>query len=80
MCSGWQQPGLSAEQKNDFQRWKHAWDEAMLSEHGDAWPEVFAGWIQKVQDDREGGALNAFSQFVHNETRRCLRVAALRIP
>ena len=50
----------------------------MVEEHGDAWPEVFSTWMQSLLDD---GRSNAFSIFVHDETRRVFHgVAALHVP
>ena len=73
--------GLSPTQKNDYAWWKDAWDAKMLGEHGDAWPEVFAGWMQHVIADCQDGVTNSFSVFVHSETRRCLDgTLALRVP
>ena len=73
--------GLSAEQRNDFAWWKNAWDDKMLAEHGQHWATVFAGWVQCVLKDHEGGAGNAFSIFVNSETRRCFdSEVALRVP
>ena len=73
--------GLSPPQRNDFRWWKEAWDAKMLEDHGDKWPEVFAGRVQKILDDHETGVGNAFSLFVHDETRRCFDAApALRVP
>ena len=72
--------GLSAPQKNDFAWWKSAWDEAMLQVHRDSWVEVFAGWMQQVLDEHERGVGNAFSLFVHSETRRCFPGPALSVP
>ena len=73
--------GLSPAQKNDHAWWKDAWDAKMLGEHGDDWPEVFAGWMQRVIADCEGGVSNSFSLFVQSETHRCLEgTLALRVP
>ena len=73
--------GLSAAQKNDFSWWKDAWDEKMLQEHAENWPKVFAEWVQKVLDDCSADITNAFSIFVHDETRRCFHDDfALRVP
>ena len=63
---------LSPEQKNDWDWFKEAWDEKMATEHAEAWGGVFATWMQQVLDDIHAGVSNAFSLFVHNETRRCL--------
>ena len=53
----------------------------MLEEHGDEWAQVFAEWAQRVVAESEGGVANAFSQFVHNETRRCFdSERALHVP
>ena len=62
---------LSPEQKNDWDWFKEAWDEKMATEHAEAWGGVFATWMQQVLDDIHAGVSNAFSLFVHNETRRC---------
>ena len=73
--------GLSPAQRNDFSWWKDEWDTKMLEEHGEDWPAVFAGWVQRVLDDTEAGMVNAFSHFVHAETRRCFDgVPGLRVP
>ena len=53
----------------------------MVQEHKDAWPGIFAGWTQNVITQFETGVQNAFSLFVHSETRRCLDdVPALQVP
>ena len=73
--------GLSPAQKNDFAWWKDAWDKQMLEEYGAEWARVFAEWVQKVLADFENGVGNAFSLFVHAETRRCFHdVVALQVP
>ena len=73
--------GLSPAQKNDFTWFKEAWDARMLEEHVDNWPELFMGWMQRLLGENEDGVANAFSVFVHNETRRCFDgVSALRVP
>ena len=73
--------GLSPEQRNDFGWFKEAWDARMLEEHGDSWPETFMGWMQGLLGKNEAGVGNAFSVFVHNETRRCFDgVPGLRVP
>ena len=73
--------GLSAAQRNDFGWWKDNWDLKMLEEHGDGWPALFAGWIQRVLDDFQAGIANAFSLFVNAETRRHFDgVPGLRVP
>ena len=70
--------GLSAGQRNDWQWFKEAWDKAMVAKHGADWPELFATWIQEVLSDQRS---NAFSIFVHNETRRVFHgAAALQVP
>ena len=72
---------LSAEHKNDFPWFKEAWDARMLEEYKDEWPTVFASWVQKILNDCDLAIPNAFSLFVHNETRRCLDgTTALRVP
>ena len=73
--------GLSPAQRNDFKWFKEAWDARMLQEHGDNWPELFMGWMQRLLGENEDGVANAFSVFVHTETRRCFDgVSALRVP
>ena len=73
--------GLSPAQRNDFRGFKDAWDARMLQEHGDEWPKTFTGWMQRLLEDNENGVANAFSVFVHNETRRCFDgVPSLRVP
>ena len=53
----------------------------MLTEHGEAWPRVFAEWAQRVVNGCEEGRGNTFSVFVYSETRRCFDGAvALRVP
>ena len=74
--------GLSPEQKNDWAWFKGAWDAKMVIEHDGDWPLLFAGYVQQVLDDmaKEAGS-NAFSNFVHRETLRCLSdQIALRVP
>lgn len=63
--------GLSASQRNDYAWWRDAWDSAMLTQHGVAWGEKFATWVEKILKDIAGGKANAFSKFVHDETVRC---------
>ena len=53
----------------------------MLEEHGDSWPETFMWWMQGLLGKNEAGVGNAFSVFVHDETRRCFDgVLGLRVP
>ena len=73
--------GLSPAQRNDFRWWKDAWDANMLECHGEDWPRMFAGWVQRILDDHEAGVWNAFPLFVNAETRRCFDGAlALHVP
>ena len=73
--------GLSPAQKNDFSWFKEAWDARMLEALGDSWPETFMGWMQGLLGKNEAGVGNAFSVFVHKETRRCFDgVPGLRVP
>ena len=73
--------GLSPEHRNDFGWFKEAWDACMLQEHGDSWLETFMGWMQGLLVENEAGFGNAFSVFVHKETRRCFDgVPGLRVP
>ena len=61
---------LSPSQRNDFELFKRAWDDAMVEEHKGKWAETFAGWMKNILDAPEA---NAFSAFVHAETNRVLR-------
>ena len=73
--------GLSPAQRNDFKWFKEAWDARMLQEHGDNWPRLFMGWMQRLLGENEAGHGNAFSVFVHRETRRCFDgVRTLQVP
>ena len=47
----------------------------MKAKHAQAWPEVFAGWLQQVSNEMAAGDGEAFSRFVHNESRRLLEHA-----
>ena len=62
--------GLHPYQRNDFEWWKRAWDDAMVEEHKGKWAETFASWMQDVLNSK---ASNAFSTFVYKETSRVLR-------
>ena len=69
---------LSPSQRNDFDWFKHNWDEAMVAEHKAQWAETFAHWMQGIVNSTEG---NAFSIFMHSETNRVLRdKKALAVP
>ena len=69
---------LSPSQRNDFEWFKHTWDDAMVAEHKAQWAETFAHWMQDIVNSTEG---NAFSVFMHNETNRVLRdKKALAVP
>ena len=73
--------GLSPAQRNDFGWFKDAWDARMLQKHEGSWLETFMGWMQRLLGENEDGVANAFSVFVHRETRRCFDgVPALRVP
>ena len=53
----------------------------MLSEHGAEWGGIFAEYIQGVLTRLDEGKTNAFSLFVHDESKRVLGVApALQVP
>jgi len=70
--------GLSAGQRNDWDWFKAAWDQAMVNQHGASWPSLFSTWVQNVLND---GRSNAFSTFVYDETRRVFDGAsALHVP
>ena len=62
--------GLTPAQKNDWRWFRETWDAKMCSEHGADWGGIFSGWMQKILDDLSKGVSNAFSVFVHDETRR----------
>ena len=74
--------GLSPGQRNDFSRFKDAWEARMLEEYGDSWPDTFMGWMTRLLGENEAGVGNAlFPVFVHRETRRCFDgVPGLRVP
>ena len=73
--------GLSPAQRNDFSWWKDAWDTKLLEQYGEGWPAKFVGLGQRVLDDTDASVENAFSLFVHAETRRCFDgVPGLRVP
>ena len=61
---------LSPAQRNDFEWWKRAWDDAMVEQHKGKWAETFAGWMQEIINKPDS---NAFSVFMHNETNRVLK-------
>ena len=67
--------GLSPPQRNDWSWFKAAWDEKMMSEHGEGWPQTFAGWVQQILEDltTEAGS-NAFSTFVQRERESAVLV------
>ena len=44
----------------------------MSAEHGAAWPETFAGWMQLVANDMAEGKRNSLSEFVYRESHRVL--------
>ena len=53
----------------------------MIQEHGEKWPEVFASLAMKVVKQHTEGQRTAFSNFQHNETKRCLAgEVALNVP
>ena len=73
--------GLSPSQRNEWAWFKEAWQGKMLDEHGEKWVRIFAGWMQEVMDSLERGQENAFSVFVHSETRRSFNSdVALELP
>ena len=73
--------GLSQAQRNDWSWFKDAWDLAMLNEHKENWPKIFAGWMKTLCDQLEDRSSNAFSVFVHSETTRVFNeTAALQVP
>ena len=74
--------GLSPGPRNDWAWFIEAWDEKMRLRYKADWGSTFAEWIQGVLGKiEEEGARNAFSAFVHDETRRCLNDApVLQVP
>ena len=63
--------GISPARRNDFVRFKEAWDSNMPAEHGERWPAVFAGWVHRLLHAHEEGDNTVFYVFMNNETRRC---------
>ena len=63
---------LSQQQVLEWDWFVDTWDERMRREHGNEYPELFAGWLQNVSNDMAQGDGAAFSTFVHNESRRLL--------
>ena len=63
--------GISPAQRSDFVRFKEAWDSKMPAEHGERWPAVFVGWVQRLLRAHEKGDRTVFSVFRNNETRIC---------
>ena len=63
---------LAEAQKAEWPAFRSSWDEAMSAEHGAAWPETFAGWLQKVANDMAAGKQNSLSEFVYRESHRVL--------
>ena len=64
--------GLSPEQGNDWDYFKVAWDRQMAEANGEDWADIFCEHIQHVLNELEAGKKNAFSVFMHNDTRRVL--------
>ena len=70
--------GLSAGQRNDWQWFKEAWDQEMVTQHKGDWAKLFSSWMQSVLDDDRS---NAFSLFVSNEACRVFHGSvALHVP
>ena len=44
----------------------------MSAEHGQAWPETFAGWMQLVANEMAEGKRTSLSHFVYRESHRVL--------
>ena len=63
---------LSQQQVLEWDWFVDSWDDRMRTQHGNKYPELFAGWLQNVSNDMAQGDGAAFSRFVHNETRRLL--------
>jgi hypothetical protein len=63
---------LSAEQLNDWENFKVRLDKKMASTHGEAWADLFAGWINNVLEELAAGNANAFSDFMFRESKRVL--------
>ena len=81
--TAWRTLGRACPQvrKNVWVWFKDSWDEAMLSEHGAEWGCVFAEYIQGVLERLDKGTTDAFSRFVHDESKRVLGMTpALRVP
>ena len=65
---------VSAQQLQEWDWFKDAWDDDMKKKHGKTYPEHFAGWLQHVSNEMAQGDGEAFSRFMHNESRRLLEV------
>ena len=61
---------LTASQRNDFEWWKHAWDEWGVGEYKTKWGETFASWMQELLNS---SVSNALSTFMHDGTNCVLR-------
>ena len=61
--------GLSPAQRNDWAWFRNSWDTKMVEIYKDKWAQTFCGWMQHCLDDIADGNCNAFSIFVHRETK-----------
>ena len=71
---------LTPQQNNDWNWFKDAWDKHMSETHDQQWGRVFAETCQGLLDQLRQGISAAVSNFMYNETRRCLSdVSLLRL-
>ena len=71
---------LTPQQNNDWNWFKDAWDKHMSETHDQQWGHVFAEICQGLLDQLRQGIPAAVSNFMYNETRRCLSdVSLLRL-
>ena len=71
--------GLTPAQKNEWAWFREAWDTRMREEHAADWGGTFSQWMQKILGDIAGGASNAFSTFMHEETMRNFSKTAMLV-
>ena len=73
--------GLTPAQKNEWAWFREAWGTRMREEHAADWGGTFSIRMQKILDGITGGAFNAFSTFMHEETmREFSEIAMLAMP
>ena len=71
---------LTPQQNNDWNWFKDAWDKHMSETYDQQWGHEFAEICQGLLDQLRQGISAAVSNFMYNETRRCLSdVSLLRL-